>query len=261
MLSIDLKYHDEKDQVSWRGKHVANVEEFKSFLSTDGVRNRLYDEEEHQDYEAELRALATTDMETDTIERLLSSEPEKISWEVGEALAESLLEEERGVTIPWNGERDKKTPKASLPGADIVGFINDGDDVYLMIGEVKTSNDSSTPPQVMYGKSGMNHQLENLATNISIHNCLLQWLRPRCKEPTLEKLYQAAVVTYLRSHGKAIKLIGMLMRDTAPAESDLRSRGRKLANKVTPPTDVELDAWYFPVPISAWVQCAKGGIT
>ena len=37
--------------------------------------------------------------------------------------------------FPWNSDRDKRTPKASLPGADLVGFIENGDEVVLVLGE------------------------------------------------------------------------------------------------------------------------------
>ena len=37
--------------------------------------------------------------------------------------------------FPWNSDRDKRTPKASLSGADLVGFIENGDEVVLVLGE------------------------------------------------------------------------------------------------------------------------------
>jgi hypothetical protein len=55
-------------------------------------------------------------------------------------------------------------PKASLPGADLVGLIALGaDDAVLAIGEVKTFEDVDTHPGVMSGRSGMAHQLERPA--------------------------------------------------------------------------------------------------
>lgn len=167
MLQHNLSYSDSKSQVSWQGKSVENQDQFNDFLAGP-TRERLFDAAQHNEYEAELRALATTEMASDTIAKLLSSEPVKESWEVGEALAECLLEEGHGLVLPWNSERDKRTPKASLPGADLVGFIEEDEDAFLALGEIKTSSDLNSPPNVMNGKSGMIHQLDNLATNISI---------------------------------------------------------------------------------------------
>ena len=258
MLTYNPTYSKNDGQVKWHGKSVDDQETFNAFLSGP-TRSRLFDEEHHIRYEADLRALATTEMASDTLIQLLSSEPEKEPWEVGEALAECLLEKERGVKFPWNSERDKRTPKASLPGADLVGLVEDGDEALLVLGEVKTSSDANCPPQVMSGKSGMIHQLDNLAANISIHNCLLKWLHTRCSNTDLWPLYQKAAKKYLASGGQAIKLIGMLMRDTPPNELDLKNRAKHLATKVSAPTEVELDAWYFPIPIEDWPIVVQGG--
>lgn len=258
MLNYNSTYFENDSQVSWHGKYVDDQAEFNAHLAGP-TRSRLYDEEHQAQFTADLRALATTEMASDTLVQLLASEPEKEPWEVGEALAECLLEEERGVKFPWNSERDKRTPKASLPGADLVGLMEDGDDALLVLGEVKTSSDTNSPPQVMNGKSGMIHQLDTLATNISIHNCLLKWLHTRCKHTDLWPLYEKAAKRYLSSGGRAIKLIGMLMRDTEPNELDLKNRAKQLVTTVSAPTGVELDAWYFPTPIEDWPVVVQGG--
>jgi hypothetical protein len=258
LLPYNPTYSKNDGQVKWHGKNVEDQDAFNAFLSGP-TRSRLFDEEQQTQYEADLRALATTGMASDTITRLLASEPDKEPWEVGEALAECLLEAKRGVKFPWNSERDKRTPKASLPSADLVGLMEDGDEALLVLGEVKTSSEANYPPQVMSGKSGMVHQLDNLATNISIHNCLLKWLHPRCKNTELWPLYEKAAKKYLSSGGRAMKLIGMLMRDTGPNELDLKNRAKHLATKVSTPMEVELDAWYFPTPIEDWSAVVQGG--
>src|SRR5690625_7937519 len=88
---------------------------------------------------------------------------ESPDWAAGEALAEVGLESHRDIDLTRNKERDKRNPFASLIGADIVGFQRDGDSYRLALGEVKCSSEANWPPQVMYGRSGMIHQLENLA--------------------------------------------------------------------------------------------------
>ncbi len=75
------------------------------------------------------------------LEEVLSAEvPETRDWAAGEALAEAVLEAHHDVVLPWNIERDKRNPFASLPGAGIVGFQRDGDDVMV------TPPHSSTEP-------------------------------------------------------------------------------------------------------------------
>ena len=54
---------------------------------------------------------------------------------------------------------------------------------------------------------------------------------------------------------------GVLVRDTSPNERDLKARAAALATKVPNVKRVELDAWYFPLPIEEWRQLLEGGET
>lgn len=244
--------------VTWEGKHVVDAAEFNTYLRGP-VRSRLIDQESSQRFESDLRALATTGMAATTLEQILmaaAADPEP--WQVGEALAECLLEEERGAKWPWNMERDKRTPKASLPGADLVGFIGTSLGTQLLVGEVKTSDDLNRPPAVMYGRSGMVNQLDTLANNCRIHFCLVKWLYHRCRNTDFWVLYEEAVRNYLSSGGRAFVMFGLLMRDTSPHDLDLKHRAVGLAGVVVAPTRMELNAWYLPTPISRWPLIALG---
>src|SRR5262249_9156783 len=149
----------------------------------------------------------------------------------GEALADCVLEHDSGrdVIWPWNTVRDRRTPRASLPGADLVGFSRDGTGALLLIGEVKTSSHRGTPPKLMYGGSGMTWQLEESATRLDIQHSLLRWLYTRTRSDALRELYAQAVSRYLASGGKEILLVGVLVRDTPPNELDLKGRASALS--------------------------------
>lgn len=261
MITHNVCFSESCKDVTWQGKQVLDPDEFNTYLCGP-VKARLTDTNESQNFESDLNALATTGMAVDTLKQLLlASEREREPWEVGEALAECLLEEERGVIWPWNMERDKRTPKASLPGADLVGLIQLNGQYLLLIGEVKTSQDTTTPPNVMYGRSGMTHQLDQLASNLCIHYCLLQWLYYRCKNTELWASFQTAIREYLESGGKALVMFGLLMRDTPPDNLDLKNRAETLSGGVVLPTMLELNAWYLPTPISSWTSLIAGGIS
>lgn len=178
------------------------------------VRARITDED--YSFEQDLRGLATTEMSGEFVRRFLTAVPEPQSWDIGEALAECLLEQDtdRNVDWPWNTVRDKRTPRASLPGADLVGFCSQGDTVLLLFGEVKTSSDAGSPPNVMHGGGGMTWQLERSANQLDIQRSLLQWLSARCRTDKYRDLYEKAVSRYLASHGKEILIVGVLIRDT-----------------------------------------------
>lgn len=229
MLSHTSSYRGNQGQVAWHGKHAAVAAGFDTYVR-DRVSKRLFDDKHRADIEADLRALATTQMASDTLRQLLRSDPEKNPWEVGEALAECLLQDEFGLQWPWNADRDSKTPRASLPGADLVGFIVEVGEACFAFGEVKTSSDSATPPNVMYGRSGMIHQIDRLATELEIHWALVKWLYARCKNTPLWSTYKLAAQKYLSSGGRAVVLFGLLMRDTQPKELDIKHRATSIAS-------------------------------
>lgn len=193
-------------------------------------------------------------MATEFVERLLNSLPNTKDWEIGEALAECALqsESEHDVSWPWNTVCDRRTPRASLPGADLVGFLREDEDAFLLFGEVKTSRDASTPPGVMNGGSGMAWQLEQSATRLDIQHALLKWLHARCRVEPYRNLYERAVSRYLESAGRELFIVGVLIRDTKPNELDFKARGESLSAKLKAPTRVNLIAWYLPVPILEW---------
>jgi hypothetical protein len=256
-LASRVVYSGKTGSASWEGRHVVDTKLFQGFVR-EVVRPRVADA--GSSLESELRGLAATGMATEFVEHLLRAVPEPEAWDVGEALAECALQKDSGREVhwPWNMVCDRRTPRASLPGADLVGFYCEAGTVLLLFGEVKTSSDTGTPPGVMYGGSGMTWQLEESATHLDIQHALLKWLHARCRSQPYRDLYVKAVERYLRSEGKELLLVGILVRDTAPNELDLKSRGKALSMKIDAPTSVQLIAWYLPVPISDWPQLLQG---
>jgi hypothetical protein len=192
-------------------------------------------------------------MATATLTAILNAEPDPPTWRIGEALAESVLQEHRGAMWPWNDARDRKTPRASLPGADLVGFLPVEETVVLLFGEVKTSSAKDTPPSVMTGRTGMIHQLESLATDRSIHSALLMWLHARCRDESFKEAYKIAVGNYFNSGGLRLALVGVLVRDTDPNVLDVQSRALALSKQIQHPGTGELIAMYVPAPVTSWL--------
>lgn len=256
--TITEHYEGDSGQATWRGRSIADDPDFRAYLQGP-VRDRLRDSEEAEPFAAELAGLAGTGLGVEAVEAVLSAErSEREPWEVGEALAEVLLEEYRGVVWPWNKERDKLTPKASLPGADLVGFVKlGGGDAALAIGEVKTSGDGNTPPGVMSGRTGMAHQLQRLEDNPELQGTILKWLRARCKGTPYWAHYESAVVRFLNSSARDFVLFGLLMRDTSPHVLDLEARGKTLGDNATAPTAYELNAWHLPCPVEEWPELTR----
>jgi hypothetical protein len=256
--TITDHYEGRAGQAAWKGCSIADDPDFRAFLRGP-VRDRLRDAEEAESFAAEIAGLAGTGLGVETVEAVLSAEPkDQQPWEVGEALAEALLEEYRGVIWPWNKERDKLTPKASLPGADLVGFVSlGGTDAALAIGEVKTSGDAEKPPGVMSGRSGMAHQLQRFEDDPELQGTILKWLRARCKGTDLWPQYKSAVARFMNSGAHDFVLFGLLMRDTEPHSLDLKARGKTLGEKAKAPTSYEFTAWHLPCPIDQWPGLTK----
>ena len=250
-LDSTVAYHGQTSAVSWKGRLVNDPGRFTAYLRG-VVRPRIADSE--SGFTMAMRGLASTGMATPFLERVLTAVPRPDSSEVGEALAECVLRDDSGYSIcwPWNMVRDRRTPRASLPGADLVGFCSDDQTALLLLGEVKTSSDASAPPRVMTGGGGMAWQLAENATRLDIHHKLLAWLHSRCQDQPYRRFYEQAVARYLSSEGRDLLVVGVLIRDTEPNELDLRSSGQALSLKLADPTRVDLMAWYLPVQISRW---------
>jgi hypothetical protein len=243
-------YAGSNGRVEWSGVHLSA--DRVQGLCDGKLQERLFDQTYQDAAIAQLQALATSDMATQTISQLLSSQPQPLDWEIGEALAEVLLQEHHFAAWPGNSARDRRTPQASLPGADLVGFVQDEKGTALLFGEVKTSSDLNCPPNVVYGRSGLIHQLENLATQRRLHFVLLKWLSFRCLTDEHKEMYTEAARRYIESKSLDFHLVGCLMRDTAPNELDLQARALALSGKLASPTRARLISWYFPSPVSEW---------
>jgi len=255
-----INYEAQDREVSWRGVSMADEDSFDAFITSE-VASRLRDREAANEFEAHLRGLANTGFARDNLNRILAAEvPEERSWAVCEALAEAYLEREHNITWPWNMEREKRTPKACLPGADLVGFEVNGDNVRLALGEVKASSEERYPPQLMNGRSGhMGHQIDDLATNLGLIYQLFKWLWIRCKSTKHEASFNAAMAVYLDSGNRAVALFGVLVRDTQPNELDLKARGKTLAGTLQDPATCQLVAIYLPCGIGDLPARVSGG--
>lgn len=249
-MSWQVAYQSGQGCVSWQGRCAQQGAALDAFLQGP-VAARLNDAEGNAEFTEHLRGLSLTGMGQDALKEVLAAEvPETRDWAAGEALAEAVLEAQHDVVLPWNTERDKRNPFASLPGADIVGFQRDGDSHRLALGEVKCSSEAQSPPQVMSGRSGMTHQLDTLANKLATICQLLKWLLPRVKGTGHETAFNNACTRYFNSGNHDLVLFGVLIRDQTAQVKDLQARGRTLAGCLQTPTCCHLLALYLPWPIA-----------
>jgi hypothetical protein len=221
---------------------------------TEEITERALDLVQATAVDEHLRDLAETGMSSQWLEQFLTeAQPANpLDWQVGEAIAEALLERDHLITFPWNSRRDERVPRASLPGADLVGLWSDSQASVLVFGEVKSSSDTAHPPSVLVGKSGMVQQLERILADRATQLMLIRWLSARIPEGSLGDKFSDALSRFVNSQGAAIRLVGALMRDTSPEEGDVSGRGRRLGELADSPGIVELYVWYLPTSMSDW---------
>ncbi len=259
-LPSQIAYKSSHGCVSWEGHSAQDGDQLNAFLAGP-VAERLDDSAASEEMRNHLRGLSLTGMGQTALEEVLDAEvPEERDWAAGEALAEAVLEEQQDVILPWNTERDKRNPFASLPGADVVGLQRDGGSHRLAFGEVKCSSEARCPPQVMSGRSGgIGHQIDALATNLGTVYQLLNWLLPRVKGTANEAAFDQACTRYFNSQRRDVALFGVLVRDQAAREDDLRARGRNLGERLQLPTICRLIALYLPWPIGQLPAAIRAG--
>lgn len=258
---IDVVYKNQDRQVFWCGIKMTDGDDFNTFL-TKNVASRLYDEEEQAEFKAHLRGLNNTEFARENLDVTLAADAaeSKKPWDVGEAIAEAFLTQEHNVVWPWNMNRDKRNPNASLAGADLVGFKIEGSKVQFVFGEVKSPiSNSSSPPAVMRGPTGMTNQLKNLMEDSTLILGLIRWLYSRCKTGPHEKSFNSALKLFIESGKKKVFLYGVLVRHTTPIEKDLRKSGQELADVIGPPVICHLFAIYIPCMVADLTNRVTGG--
>lgn len=257
VLGATVKYSGRAGSTKWEGRVADDQQVFGRYLR-EVVRPWLADASSES--KPGLKEFASSRIGTEFVERLLDAMPLPRPWEVGEALAACVLAEDptKGIRWSWNTARDRRTARASLPGPDLIGLCLEDDTALLLFGEVKTSSDPSAPPNVMLGKRGMTAQIERIVTSADIQLTLLSWLLPRCRSSPDRGLYEQAIERYLESEGTEVLLVGVLLRDTAPKELDLKGSAERLSKRFDPATRVDLIALYLPAPIHEWPHILRG---
>ncbi len=252
-LAYRICYAGKAGTTQWFGKLVENAAAFRSYMA-ERVLLRVLDSEEAAPVDAGQSNAALDNAEI--VAGMLDNIETNMPWVIGEALAECVLADDktRQIFWPWHMARDRRTPSASLPGADLVGFHINQDGVHFLFGEVQTSSDPDSPPRVMFGVGGLVQQLDKLANHKETKISLAEWLKWRCMSPSLKELYLNALAKLHGSTYVDLLVVGMLLRDTRPNELDIATAAKTLAQRIWHPTHLELSAWYLPTPIKSWPQ-------
>lgn len=99
------------------GRRNTSTHEFRRFVQS-RVRDRLRRADAREQLRDYMTELTSTGFATATLSELSSDEVALAPWEIGEVLAEVLLEETERAVFPWPPSWDKRSATASLPGPD-----------------------------------------------------------------------------------------------------------------------------------------------
>ena len=208
----------------------------------------VFDDHGKADIQDLLAGVAETAFEQEQLAQALADPDNVEDWRVGEAIAEAYLSNHRDCLFPWPDGRDERKSGSSLPGADLVGILQDEHGDCFAFGEVKTSAEAKYPPGAVYGRTGLKQQLEDLRDKVGIRNDLFRYLGHRAKNATWQDRFKAASKRYLKNTSD-VQLFGVLVRDVEPNVDDVRVRVEKLAIDCPAGTQIELLALYLPTGV------------
>lgn len=209
------------------------------------------------------QAIESTGFTKENFEEIFVNREEESCWRIGEVIAEMVLEDKYNIRFYYNSSRDAKNLRSNMTGADLIGFCTLDGEVCFLFGEVKTSNDLSTPPNVLYGKTGMIHQLESLIKDKNKRHDLVKWVWGKAiliKGKFKEECAQA-LASYVKSNHCKLQLVGVLVRDTQPTERDLKARAGALNKDIPANMRVSLISLYsgFKMENKNWENAMNRG--
>ena len=211
------------------------------------IASLVFDNEGTADIAALLESVPGTDFASDEITRILNNDTPPKEWEIGEAIAEAYLTHHRDSYFPWPDGRDIRKPKSSLPGADLIGFHENNEETRFAFGEVKTSKENKSPPQVVrYGDHSLNRQLMNLRDKKPLRDRSVVYLGHRAIRSDWQGTYQKAAENYIKNQGSGVTIFGVLVRDIPPNSDDLAASRQMLSENCPGKILVELLAIYLP---------------
>ena len=197
----------------------------------------------------------------------IQSKPPR-DWEVGEAFAETVLEDHFDCLFPWPTARDQREKEGHATGPDLPGYhLPAKAPSRFTFGEVKSSAQKKSPPAVVSGvdaKAGNDSlvgQLRRLLNDPSRRQNLIAWLGFReGRESAGAPRYDSA----LKQYGKTgdCLIVGCLVSGNRPeSELDLAAAQAMLQGLVAE-RELWLLAFYLPFEKTKWpsLVAAEGGL-
>lgn len=235
---------------------VLKSKHFQEYLST-RVNSKFYDYKGTLLLESSLTSVDTTGFNFKVLQSPFDSEEIPVDWKIGEKIAECFLEDYCNSIFPYNDSRDAKDSNSSLPGTDMVGFVEIENKPLFLFGEVKTSDQEKYPPSVIYGNDGLKTQLDELGKNPKKRKELIKWFGHKftllADNDVHKNMWTSAVIAYFTPSNE-FKISGMMIRGTVPNKRDLESTFTNVILNMGGETYFELISLYIPIKKSQYVE-------
>lgn len=206
------------------------------------VANVFYDEEGKKEIASLLEDSGDLDFELIEIREALNDDRVPDDWRVGEAIAQTYITHHRKCNFPWSSNRDEKTKGSILPGCDLVGFYSVGDRTIFAFCEVKTSPQEKYPPSVL---DSLTTQMLDLQNKNKIRELCL-YLGYRAAGASWKEQFKSAYREFQKSYTN-IHSFGLLIRDVAATDKDLRRIVERIGSSKPDDILVEFIAIYLPL--------------
>lgn len=250
--------HIEEETRKYEGVSYT-VSEIQEIFSTE-IKEKLLDtegtDELSENLIGEFNDLKSTDFDTSYLVDILKLDDiieRHIPWRIGEAFAEYYIETTLPVKFYYNELRDARNVFGNKTGADLLGFIEINGEKIFLFGEVKTSSEEKSPPNVLKGRHGMIDQLKNLSENQKTTRQLVRYFGFKVKDLEDTNPFRIDYLNALKNYSsEKFHLIGILIRDTEPNKDDLRTRFNNISEYITNEIGLNLTALYIPIKMEEW---------
>jgi hypothetical protein len=256
-LRLEDVYRHDGGRLRVHGRRTTSTHEFRRFVQS-RVRKRVRQAFAREQLHEYVTELMSTGFATANLGALPAQEVALAPWEIGEVLAEVLLQETEGACLPWPPSWDKRSATASLPGPDLIGFLEDQGSECFLFGEVKTSDADDVHASVIYGEDGLRGQIERLLNSEDRRQLLISWLCVRAKGRDWQPRFDRCLAVYLADPSQGA-VVAVLLRGRAPREEDLQPV-RAAVEDWTSPYRVMLFGYYLPVPIADLPAVLEGTV-
>lgn len=252
-------YRVEEGNIRLHGRYLESTHQCRRFFQQKlrgKVREALTTSRLADELDEHVNSLESTGFGAAEIRRVAENNVDPAPWQIGEVLAQLLLEETEFAKFPWPPSWDNRIGTASAGGSDIVGFIeNDGAEEFVF-GETKTSEANDVHSSVIYGDLGLRKQVQQLIESERRRVELIGWLLVRTRDSQWKSIFSRAVNSYCSNPENAC-VVGVLLRSKDRDMSHLEPV-KKIVQKAKKAFTVALLAFYLPIHADNWLESLEG---